>query len=112
MNGFEAQIQQAMRQVRQRLDAFEQHRTLLAEAEGEGTGADGLVTARVGAGGQVRDLEINPRAMRLNSHTLREEILAAIRAATANWTEAVQEATARPPVDPSSCCGTSASAPN
>ncbi|SCG51918.1 YbaB/EbfC family nucleoid-associated protein [Micromonospora inositola] len=100
MSGFEAQIQQATRQVRQRLDAFEQQRTVLAETVGEGTSEDGLITARVGAGGAVQDLEINPRAMRLDSHTLRDAILAAIRAATANWTEAVQEATARPPVDP------------
>ncbi|MDZ5441154.1 YbaB/EbfC family nucleoid-associated protein [Micromonospora sp. 4G57] len=100
MSGFEAQIQQAMRQVRQRLDAFEQQRTVLAETVGEGTSEDGLITARVGAGGAVQDLEINPRAMRLDSHTLRDSILAAIRAATANWAETVREATARPPVDP------------
>ncbi|RZU72197.1 DNA-binding protein YbaB [Micromonospora kangleipakensis] len=100
MSGFDAQIQQAMRQVRQRLDTFDQHRTVLAETVGEGTSEDGLITARVGAGGAVQDLEINPRAMRLDSHTLRDSLLAAIRAATENWAEAVREATARPPVDP------------
>ena len=100
MSGFEGQIQQAMRQVRERLDAFEQQRAVLAETVGEGTSEDGLITARVGAGGAVQDLEINPRAMRLDSHTLRDSIIAAIRTATANWAEGVQEATARPPVDP------------
>lgn len=100
MSSFEAQIQQAMRQVRQRLDAFEQHRTALAETVGEGSSEDGLVTARVGAGGEVRDLEINPRAMRLDSHSLRDGILAAIRAATNDYAESIREATALPPVDP------------
>lgn len=100
MSGFESQIQQALRQVRERLDAFEQHRTALAETVGEGTGADGLVTARVGAGGEVRDLEINPRAMRLDSFTLRDGILAAIRAATSDYAESVRAATVLPPIDP------------
>ncbi|PWU44774.1 hypothetical protein DLE60_06715 [Micromonospora globispora] len=100
MSSFDSQIQRALRQVRERLDAFEQHRTALAETMGEGTSEDGLITARVGAGGEVRDLEINPRAMRLDSFNLRDGILAAIRAAASDYAETVRAATALPPVDP------------
>ncbi|MGC1215608.1 MAG: YbaB/EbfC family nucleoid-associated protein [Micromonospora sp.] len=100
MSSFDSQIQQALRQVRERLDAFEQHRTALAETVGEGASDDGLITARVGAGGEVRDLEISPRAMRLDSFTLRDGILAAIRAATSDYAESVRAATTLPPVDP------------
>ncbi|TDE36396.1 YbaB/EbfC family DNA-binding protein [Nonomuraea mesophila] len=46
---------------------------------GTGTNASGHVTATADAHGRVRELGIGPRAMRLDSHVLAEEILAAVR---------------------------------
>jgi DNA-binding protein YbaB len=54
----------------------------LAELRGEGFGADGLVRAEVGPGGNLQALDLNPRAMRLDSASLSEAIMAAVRDAT------------------------------
>ncbi|GAA2441408.1 hypothetical protein GCM10010191_67020 [Actinomadura vinacea] len=53
----------------------------VAEMVGEGESADGLLRATVDSGGRLKELTINPRAMRKDSQTLAEELTAAITAA-------------------------------
>ncbi|MFC6082704.1 YbaB/EbfC family nucleoid-associated protein [Sphaerisporangium aureirubrum] len=50
----------------------------LEEVVGEGDAADGQVTVTTTSGGRVRDVTVTPRAMRLDSRTLAEEIMAAV----------------------------------
>jgi DNA-binding protein YbaB len=58
----------------------------LAELRGVGSAADGLVEVNVGPGGGLTDLRLDPRAMRLDSGSLREAILDAARQATEQLT--------------------------
>ncbi|MFD0887459.1 YbaB/EbfC family nucleoid-associated protein [Streptosporangium algeriense] len=53
----------------------------LAEVRGTGTGADGLIGVTVGPSGRVEKIDLNPRVMRLDSHTLAGELMRAIGAA-------------------------------
>ncbi|MGW0811071.1 YbaB/EbfC family nucleoid-associated protein [Nonomuraea sp. NPDC002799] len=53
----------------------------LAEVEGRAEAAKGLVTVRVGADFRIRDLRLDPRAMRLPSAELTEAIKEAANAA-------------------------------
>jgi hypothetical protein len=71
----------------------------MADTVGTGRSEDGLVTVEVRAG-VVHDLELSPRAMRLDSQSLRESILQAIAAATADYTESVRALTPGPSLDP------------
>jgi DNA-binding protein YbaB len=49
----------------------------LGDLRCEGSAERGLVRATVGAGGMLLDLQLDPRAMRLDSHALRAAVLAA-----------------------------------
>jgi DNA-binding protein YbaB len=73
----------------------------LDEVRGHGEGADGLVRVTVTAAGRVTELRLDPRAMRLGSELLTEQILAAIRAAIADAEQQTQEAMAALPSNPS-----------
>jgi DNA-binding protein YbaB len=53
----------------------------LAAVKGSAEAANGFIKVTVDATGRVDSLEINPRAMRNDSQTLSEEIMAAIQAA-------------------------------
>lgn len=53
----------------------------LNEITGTGTGASGQITATVEATGKVLDVAFTPRALRLDSRTLAEEVLSAVRQA-------------------------------
>ncbi|MFI7639222.1 YbaB/EbfC family nucleoid-associated protein [Nonomuraea sp. NPDC049400] len=53
----------------------------LAEVDGRGEGAKGLVTVRVGADGRLLDLRLDPRALRLGSHALAAAIMEAANSA-------------------------------
>ncbi|MGY0232316.1 YbaB/EbfC family nucleoid-associated protein [Longispora urticae] len=53
-------------------------------AEGVGEAANGLITAKAVAPGQLSELVLNPRVMRMDSQTLAEETLAAVNAALAD----------------------------
>ncbi len=48
---------------------------------GEGTAADGRVTARVVAGGHVEELRVDPRLMRAGSEEMCAQIMVAVNAA-------------------------------
>lgn len=52
-----------------------------ARSEGFGEGADGMVTVTVVPPGEVAALNLDPRAMRLPSETLAEEITSAVNQA-------------------------------
>jgi DNA-binding protein YbaB len=52
-----------------------------ADPRGVGEAACGLVSAEVGADGLLADLRLNPRALRLGSAALAEDIVSAVRAA-------------------------------
>jgi DNA-binding protein YbaB len=59
-----------------------------AERVGIGEAADGRVRASVGAGYKLTDLRIDPRAMRLESQALGEQIMQAVNAAVDDLREA------------------------
>lgn len=98
-SAFDQQIARAMRLVTEELDTAEARQTAVIETVGTGSSEDGLVTVRVQAGA-VHDLEINPRAMRLDSLTLSRSVLQAIAAANADYTETVRALTPGPRLDP------------
>ncbi|GAA4530456.1 YbaB/EbfC family nucleoid-associated protein [Nonomuraea ferruginea] len=72
---------------------------LIAEVEGAGEAAQGMIRARAGGHGAMRGLHIDPRALRLDPRTLGAEVTKAIQqaqeAATERTQEIVAEATAR-----------------
>ena len=88
-----------MRLVTEQLDTAQQRQEAVTETVGTGRSEDGLVTVQVVAG-VVRDLELNPRAMRLDSQALRDSILQAIAAATADYTESVRALATPAALDP------------
>lgn len=90
-NPFQTQLESAMRQIKAQVDSYQARRESVAAIVGEGTGADGLVTVRAGAGGMLQDLEIDPKAMRLPSQDLRDAILEAARNAAASYQEQLTE---------------------
>jgi len=96
---FQAQLDAAMRQLKEQLDSFQSQRDAVAALVGEGTAADGLVTVRTGAGGALQDLELDPRAMRMASQDLRDAILEASRNAAASYQEALSDIVPTMPVD-------------
>lgn len=53
----------------------------LEELRGEAEAADGLIRATVGIGGRLESLRADPRAMRLGSEALCEEIMVAVNGA-------------------------------
>jgi len=53
----------------------------MAEMVGEGESKDGLLRATADSGGRIMSIEINPRAMRMDSTTLAEGLTEAIQAA-------------------------------
>jgi len=59
----------------------------LDEAEGEGDSPRGLVHARTGPGGVLRDLRLDPRVLRMGTEEAAEEITAAVTAAQRAFAE-------------------------
>jgi len=68
-------------ELQRRMAGVQRYQERMAEVEGTGEAAGGVVRATVGAGGNVRDLQLDPRAMRLPSQSLREALLEAIHLA-------------------------------
>ena len=88
---FQSQLESAMRLIKEQIDSFQTRRDSVAAIMGEGTGADGLITVRTGAGGALQGLEIDPKAMRMASQDLRDAILEAVRNAAASYQEQLAE---------------------
>jgi DNA-binding protein YbaB len=59
----------------------------LTTAGGTASGPSGLVTVRVGANGELEELTIAPRAMRLDAESLAQEIMAGYEEALAESRE-------------------------
>lgn len=71
------------------------------ELRGEGEAADGQVQAVAVAGGRLESLTVNPRAMRMGSEALCEQIVAAVNAALDDLRgKAAAQAVAAGGVDP------------
>lgn len=80
-----------IRELQDKLGRLEDVRNALREVRGEGEAADGLVRVVVGPSGTLEDLELDPRAMRLASEELRDAIVEAAQAATADAQAKVTE---------------------
>ena len=71
------------------------------ELRGEGEAADGQVRAVAGAGGRLESLTVNPRALRLGSEALCEQIVVAVNAALDDLRDRVEgQAVAAGAADP------------
>jgi len=73
----------------------------LAALRGTGAAAEGLVRAEAAPGGRLTGLTIEPRAMRLDSATLTEAVLAAAEAAGTDADRKAAEAVGGDPAGPS-----------
>jgi DNA-binding protein YbaB len=69
----------------QQIERIERMQRDLTEQTGYGTSQRGLVKARTGPSGMLRDLEIDPEAMRMSPSELALEIKSAITAAQADY---------------------------
>lgn len=73
------------------LDQLEELQRRLADWRTEGYDPEGLVRVEVGPTGNLLDLALDPRAMRLDSQSLAEAILAAAQSATAKAAQEINE---------------------
>lgn len=80
-SGYPDEMDDAMRQARERIEKFSRQDFAFDEISGVGKAANGLVSVRVKPGGKPSELKIDPRAMRLGSEVLSEEIVKAMSAA-------------------------------
>lgn len=69
----------------QQIERIERMQQELAAQTGTGTSSQGLVKASTGPSGILRDLEINPDALRLTPAELTDEIKSAIMAAQKDY---------------------------
>ncbi|KAB2347825.1 YbaB/EbfC family nucleoid-associated protein [Actinomadura rudentiformis] len=87
-SGFE----QFQRDMEQNMGDFTKMKERIDEAVGKGEAADGRIYAEFTAKGGLTRLDIDPRALRLPSFELTEEIKAAVNAASADFQTKVREA--------------------
>ncbi|MFB9627040.1 YbaB/EbfC family nucleoid-associated protein [Nonomuraea helvata] len=80
-------LEQVLQQTRDAMRHLREAKRVIGEIEGKGEAADGMILATTDAGGSIRRIDINPRALRLDTTTLSREVIRAIQAA--------QEASAR-----------------
>jgi len=83
--------EQLISDLQKQMAAMNQYQEKVSAIQGVGEAAGGLVGATVAPGGVVKDLRLDPRAMRLDSHSLRESLLAAIATATTQASEQMAE---------------------
>lgn len=74
-----------------RIEAVRDLSGQLGDLRGEGAAADGKVKVTVLPGGTLENVELEPRAMKLQSHELAEAIVEAARAATIDATRKSSE---------------------
>lgn len=82
-----------IRRSQEQLAKVSQLQEQLQEIVGRGTSDDGLIEVSISHNGQVEDLDLNPRVMRLDSVTLAENLKAAIRAAQVNLQDQITAVT-------------------
>lgn len=80
--GSKADYEALMEQAAKQIEAVRDMSAQLAEVRGEAEAADGKVRVTVRQGGSVDAIELDPRAMKLQSHELSEAIVEASHAAT------------------------------
>jgi len=85
------EIDRHMSRVFEQLGQFQTVQQELAEAKETGTGAAGLVKVTVGPSANLLDVALDPRAMRLDSISLTEAIMAAYQAACDQMNHRVTE---------------------
>lgn len=71
--------------AQQQIEKIERMQRDLADRVGEGRSRDGLVTAKTGIAGGMRELRIEPAALRLSVEELSAEVMSAITAAQADY---------------------------
>jgi DNA-binding YbaB/EbfC family protein len=86
------EIDRYMAQVTEQLQQFGGLQEQLATMTAEGFAAKELIRVEVGPSGNLKAIEINPRAMRLGSEELADAIMEATNSAVAKVTEKINEA--------------------
>lgn len=79
------------RALRERTAAARELRQRLGEVRGQGESAGGLVRVEVAVGGRVTKLTLDPRAIRLGTEGIAEQIMAALDVAAADAARQVAE---------------------
>lgn len=87
MNNLDGLAHYALDQV----DRLRRAQERLEQASAEGRSPDGLVVARTGAGGMLRDLRIDESALRSGADRLSHAVTAAITAAQAAYNEQAED---------------------
>ncbi|MFI6821771.1 YbaB/EbfC family nucleoid-associated protein [Micromonospora sp. NPDC050187] len=85
-------LERVLRDSERRMQQLSEVETMLAEVTSRYDTEDGMVSVELGADGLLRQLEINSRAMRLDSFTLAELITEAFNGAQRGVQEAVAKA--------------------
>jgi DNA-binding protein YbaB len=83
--------QRLMRDLEAKMQRAQEQAALVAALEGVGEGADGVIKVTVGPTGALKDVVLEPKAMRLPSMDLAAAIVEAARAAQDAIAEQVRE---------------------
>jgi DNA-binding protein YbaB len=92
MADFSEGLERFQRDVEAQMGDFGKMRESIREAVGRGEAADGQVVAEYTVEGGVSRLDLDPRAMRMGSQELAQEIRTAVNAAAADFQAKVREA--------------------
>lgn len=82
MTSTDGAYEELMAAAAERIDAVRNMSGQLADLRGVGEAADGKVKVSVMPGGNLENVELDPRAMKLQSHELSEAIVEAAHAAS------------------------------
>lgn len=86
-----ARLDEAIRSFQEQAGKVAQIKDKLAELRGQARNGDGSVVVTVAPSGAVLGLQLSPNAMRMSHTQLQQEILGAIRQATQNAAQALQD---------------------
>jgi DNA-binding protein YbaB len=103
-----AGFDQLFEQAKQALDAVRAGRDEQPDAEpveGVGSAADGQVSVRVGEGGRVESITVNPRLLRDGIETVCEQIVLAVNAALEDFRTRAREQQPGGAADPAALAG-------
>ncbi|QUH04765.1 YbaB/EbfC family nucleoid-associated protein [Saccharopolyspora erythraea] len=87
-------IQQTLRQFEEQVQKAAQLKSAIQDMHGTAASPDGAVTVTVAPSGAVLDLRLSPNAVRQSHTDLQQAILAAIREATQNAADQLNETVA------------------
>ncbi|GAA0233195.1 hypothetical protein GCM10010492_35050 [Saccharothrix mutabilis subsp. mutabilis] len=86
-----ARLDETIRSFQEQAGKVAQIKDKLAELRGQARNGDGSVVVTVAPSGAVLGLQLSPNAMRMSHTQLQQEILGAIRQATQNAAQALQD---------------------